>query len=681
LFPLQVFPQGTALNRADLSAYLANVEKAKEDEDKVSLVEAYNKIAFVYWERGMNDEALEYFQQCKQLNEELGNIQALLTIYTSLGLVFTDMQDNEKALFYFQKAFQLSEELGNTKIKMESLLNLSQALFRLGRYDEAVRNIEDLIEQSKEAKNYRLLRMCYGRLADIYKTIGDSDKAYKYVELYTSFNSHEIKEQKSQLEDASRKLQQTQSEISKSKELLISKDDELERVKEGLSQMEQMAQAKQMEIDLLLKDKIIQDLRIREQEAQLRIERIVRIILVVGLLIISIFGFTVYILYVKIKDKDKRLVESTHVFVELFRQAQDAFVLVESDKISDCNNAFLRYSFYSKNEDLVGRRLVDCFSFNDKELKRIEIEQAQQKALQMGRASVDVEVEVGGNLVFVRLLFNGFKSSEGKLVFVLFSDLSGDMRKQLDLIHSKNSLKELVLEKTYELEDVKLVANEKDRINNLMLSSLGSELRSPLSAILGVSKLLRDSGELSDNLKEALWVVNESARKMNQVIEDWFDQTESEPVGTRVKLQEFDTKIFITATEKLIREEIPDGYTFSVVHKSNLPKTVKCDVNIKQVFLRVVKYIAHSVQKQHVEMTLSEANGKFFADFEVSGEVNIPQSSSDISETSMKFSKETQTLFKPVMQILTNHGGAIKVEPQEGKTKLSFFFVDGGALN
>lgn len=659
---------------------LENLAQARQKGDKIEIAELYNKIAYLYWENNAAKEAGEYFEQSRMINEELGNLNGLLTLYASLGLVAIDETNYDKSMFYFQKSYQLALELGDEKIQSESLLNMGQSLLRLKRYDEAVEVVEKLVAHSKEQSNYRLLRVCYGRLADLYKAKGDAEKAYKYVELYTSFNTYELKQQASMLKDASHKLQQTKTEMVNARKQLLSKDDELAQAKEGIQKMAQMARAKQMEVDLLLKDRIIQDLKIREQQAQLRFEKILRMVLIVGLLLISIFGFTVYMLYVKIKDKDKRIRENTHVFVELFRQAHDAFVLIESDRISDCNNAFVEISSYCKTDDLIGRRLVDCFEYADVANKRIEIEQAIVKSMKAGKSSVDLEVKNLRGVFFVRLLFNGFMSSQGKLVFVLFNDLSFDKRKETELIHSKNSLKELVLEKTYELEDVKLVTSEKDRINSMMLSGLGSELRSPLNAILGVSKVLLANEYVDEKVTEALTVVNESATMMKKAVDDWFENAELAPADKRLNLLDLDTKIFVSAVEKLIRESLPDGYGVEFKTSPAFPSSIRCDINVKQIYARIVKYLTEHVGTQMFCFSLYEDEGKVFSELKVHGEVDLPEVFADINEYSVRFPAKTQQLFKPLMHILKKHGGALKSTTEGGETKISFFFVDGKRL-
>lgn len=659
---------------------LIEAHNAQQNEEQAVEAHVYNQIAYLYWEADEAKQAEHYFLKSKSINELVGNLNALQSIYTSLGLVSIDLTQYQKAVFYFQKSSQISKETGDVRKLSDVLMNLSHAYKLLEDYENAIAAVEEVVAISKENSDYRMLRAAYGRLGDLYKATGNSEKAFEYVELYTSFKSEELKEQKKQLDKASRELTEVRQEMSVVKSKITNKEEELVVVKEDVQRMEQVTKEKQMEIDLLLKDKIIQDLKIREQEAQLHFERTLRFILIAGLLLIAGFAITIYILYIKIKEKDRELKESSRIFVELFNQAYDAFVLLKEDRIVKSNKAFLRFSNYPKIEDVIGRKLVDTFSFVDFEGKSADVEKAIVRAMQVGKSSVDLEVKEGERYAFFRLMFNTFKIGKDKTVFVFFNDLSKEKKMQTELQSSKNNLQELVLEKTYELEDVKLDAYEKERINSLILSNLGVELRSPLNAIFGVSKILKESDGVDERMKEALKVMIESAELIQSAVVEWFDVSDESESRDKLNCMDVDSKVFVSSVDKQLKEKVSSSFLIYFDLSDRMPAYIKCDVRVKQVYWRIFKFLAPRVEKQTVRVSISGVKGKVFSMFSVEGEVVLPESLVDVNEKGESFSPELHVLFLPVFSILKQHGGALKSDIVDGKTHVSFFFVDGNYL-
>ena len=62
-----------------------------------------------------------------------------------------------------------------------------------------------------------------------------------------------------------------------------------------------------------------------------------------------------------------------------------------------------------------------------------------------------------------------------------------------------------------------------NRAKDIFLATLSHEMKTPLTAILGWTRMLRDEGPSSDLFDEALTAVEESARVQERLIEDILD--------------------------------------------------------------------------------------------------------------------------------------------------------------
>src|SRR6056297_3588230 len=76
------------------------VEKYEEqynyfrDTEQLKKAAAYlNKIAFIYWESGNPNEAVEYFSEAVSLSKRMNDLETMRKIYSNIALIYSDMED------------------------------------------------------------------------------------------------------------------------------------------------------------------------------------------------------------------------------------------------------------------------------------------------------------------------------------------------------------------------------------------------------------------------------------------------------------------------------------------------------------------------------------------------------------------------------------------------------------
>ncbi len=254
--------------------YLESLRVSEEIGDKLRIATALVNIGAVYFnKKGTHDRALQYYLKALPLSEELGDHDAIGTSAVNMGEIYLERGDDKSALFYFEKAltayrksengnvpyalnnigkvyakrrefqqaigyqteaYQLAEKL-NARLEMsQSLLGLAETYRQQGDNPSA---ISAYIRAQDIAKgigaNYEL-KDAYEGLAGLYEKVSDYRNAYKYQTLFTSI--------KDTLYNA---------EMDKRIQAVTLNFD-LEK--------------KQGEIDLLTKDKALQELDIRRQK-------------------------------------------------------------------------------------------------------------------------------------------------------------------------------------------------------------------------------------------------------------------------------------------------------------------------------------------------------------------------------------------------------------------------------
>lgn len=254
--------------------YLESLRVSEEIGDKLRIATALVNIGAVYFNKSAtHNRALEYYLKALPLSEELGDQDAIGTSAVNMGEIYLTRGDDTSALFYFQKALDAyrKSENGNVpyalnnigkvytkrkdfvqaikyqneayelagklsaKLEMsQSLLGLADTYSQQGDYQSSITTYLKAKDIAKDiGANYEL-KFAYEGLAGLYQKLSDYANAYKYQTLFTAI--------KDTLYNA---------EMDKRLQALTLSFD-LEK--------------KQGEVDLLTKDKALQELDLQRQK-------------------------------------------------------------------------------------------------------------------------------------------------------------------------------------------------------------------------------------------------------------------------------------------------------------------------------------------------------------------------------------------------------------------------------
>ncbi len=255
--------------------YLESLKVSEEIGDKLRIATALVNIGAVYFNKpATHGRALEYYLKALPLSEELGDHDAIGTSAVNTGEIYLTRGDDTSALFYFEKAldayrksengnvpyalnnigkvyakrknfakaidyqqqaYELARKL-NAKLEMsQSSIGLAETYKQQGDYRSSIAAYHRAKDIAKEiGANYEL-KFAYEGLAGLYRKVSDFENAYQYQTLYSAI--------KDTLYNA---------EMDKRLQALTLSFD-LEK--------------KQGEVDLLTKDKALQELDIQRQKA------------------------------------------------------------------------------------------------------------------------------------------------------------------------------------------------------------------------------------------------------------------------------------------------------------------------------------------------------------------------------------------------------------------------------
>jgi class 3 adenylate cyclase/Flp pilus assembly protein TadD len=306
------FNQGDDANA--LEYYLQSLALAEKTGDKLRILTAYNNIGGVYFNKpATHDKALFYFLKALPLSEEMGDKEALGTTTVNLGEIYYAKNNDSLALFYYnisEKAYNNSENSpyvynaigkvynrqGEYSLaityhkralaiadKLNGNLDIVQSLMGLGvsyfLYGDLSKGFDYLKQAEKLALEFQFtkeLKDIYKELASSYNQVKDYKNAYSY---HTRFSN----------------IKDTLYNIETDKKL-------------GSLQFDFEIQKKQGEINLLTKDKALQD-------ADLKRQKLAKNAFLIGALLILFITFNLYRNYLakvktnKLLDKQKDEIE------------------------------------------------------------------------------------------------------------------------------------------------------------------------------------------------------------------------------------------------------------------------------------------------------------------------------------------------------------------------------------
>jgi len=283
--------------KSELAGYETQILNYKAQSNKQLELEYLNKAAFLCWNNQLFSNAISYFEKALEINKSLSNTNGLLLTYNYLGMIYNETDKYQKALENFKSGLLISRNSKNKSGIISSLVNISQTYQLDKNYDESNKTAQEGIILSKELNDIKSLRTFYGVIAENYQKLGNSEKSIEYFDLFASLDKYlknqEIKDIKDQSES---EVNKAQLEKNKTEKELIIQTDKLKITSDSLAIVEELSREQKMQLEL-------KESQIKAQEAQLKFERLLRSILIYGIIAILIIATLLLVLYRKIKSQ------------------------------------------------------------------------------------------------------------------------------------------------------------------------------------------------------------------------------------------------------------------------------------------------------------------------------------------------------------------------------------------
>ncbi len=232
------------INISNIHYYTNNYPKALEYlkkalaiktelNDEKGIAGCLNNIANVLMNQKKLDSALKYFHLSLDMRLKIGNKQGISASLANLAGLYSQMNQHDIAIPYFEKAIALKKEIGDSLGMISTLINSANSYKDIGQKARARKLFDEALVIGRKLDAKDDLKNALSGMASLNYADKKFEEAYKNLEQYIQINDSIINEE----------VTRSQAEMSTKYE----------------------TEKKEKEIELLNKDKLLQNAEIQQQ--------------------------------------------------------------------------------------------------------------------------------------------------------------------------------------------------------------------------------------------------------------------------------------------------------------------------------------------------------------------------------------------------------------------------------
>lgn len=170
------YDRGEFVAAAKFYEQALSIKQRLGDESEVARI--LTGLGEAYMSQGRLDQAIAHFNEASKVAQRQGDIREDARSAQYLGLTNAFKGNLEEALAHLNRALSIFQELGNREEAAKTLNLLGGFTYRrLGRWDEAVRCIQEAIETCKNLGNQYHVGRGLNRLGEVFQSQGRWDEA------------------------------------------------------------------------------------------------------------------------------------------------------------------------------------------------------------------------------------------------------------------------------------------------------------------------------------------------------------------------------------------------------------------------------------------------------------------------------------------------------------------------
>ncbi|MBU0764604.1 MAG: tetratricopeptide repeat-containing sensor histidine kinase [Bacteroidetes bacterium] len=222
----------------------------------------YNNIGNVYMEQGDYPHAIEYYNKSLKISEDQDYRQGMSNCYTNIGSVYDAQGKFSEAIDYYLKSLAIDTEIGD-KQGMAAVNNcIADSYNKSGAYNNAIEYGRIGLNTALEIGSLDDQRYAYYIISSAYEHLGNTEEAYRYFRLFSA---------------------------AKDSLFNIEKNNQITEM-----ETKYRSEQKQKEIELLNKDKELQQAEIERKKSEVKKKDFERNAFIAGFSIVFFLAFIIY---------------------------------------------------------------------------------------------------------------------------------------------------------------------------------------------------------------------------------------------------------------------------------------------------------------------------------------------------------------------------------------------------
>ncbi len=162
------------------NAYNKALEIYEEVHDTADIAMCYNHFGILHDYQGDYKQALDYYFESLRMREIVGDIEEIAASYSNIGIVYNYLGEYEQALEYQLKNLKLNNEIGQKRGAGIAYINIGNIYEKLGKYDQALENFLKGMETLKEIGDMLGVTDAYFNIGEVWQKRGNYEVALQY---------------------------------------------------------------------------------------------------------------------------------------------------------------------------------------------------------------------------------------------------------------------------------------------------------------------------------------------------------------------------------------------------------------------------------------------------------------------------------------------------------------------
>lgn len=172
-----------AMKRGDLDAALESLEAASAEltraGNRQKLAGVNNNLSLIYYNQGRYDRALDFMFKALRDYEAIADERGQGVVLNAIGNVYNKLGDPERAREHFARSLAIAEHTGHTQLAVSARVNLGEILIRQKRWGEALAELERALALARELGNREYISICYNNMGDALREMGRPEEALR----------------------------------------------------------------------------------------------------------------------------------------------------------------------------------------------------------------------------------------------------------------------------------------------------------------------------------------------------------------------------------------------------------------------------------------------------------------------------------------------------------------------